>query len=122
MNPVLAILQTIIANAAAERMTPKAAASAAAETVTKLQANPIVQNALNLEPPLRSGVTYGGAGGILVGAAVVYTQLVSATPDAYTLGLGAAGVASGLYTLYRRWADLPPMFARTTAFFSRWFN
>lgn len=121
-NPIFDILESVITAAAAQRMPPKAAGSTAAEAIAKLKDDPKAKNALNLESPLVSGVTYGGSGGVLVGLAIVYVQIKSANPDPEMLAFGAMSAASGLYTLYRRWADLPPMFTRTRAFFSRWFN
>lgn len=86
----------------------------ASAVIDQIHSDPVAMNALGQEPWYRSGVMWGGAGGVFTSLSIVFHQLsVYGTPDfSWDASMGAGGTLfAAAYTLYRRfYPGLKPMF------------
>ncbi|MBN8997738.1 MAG: hypothetical protein J0H94_21220 [Rhizobiales bacterium] len=121
MNPILIQILAETALGVAKKVFPAVAGKLGVDDIptsaisSAVKADPSLVNALNQEHPVQSGVTWGGGAGFLFGVAICWHEIGSGSPNPDTLGMGLGVVIAGLFTLYRRWTNRPPLF-------SKWFK
>lgn len=88
----------------------------ASDVIRRLEANPVVVNEVNAEPPVQSRIVLGSVTAATVSLGVVLTQLTTQPFPQYdwgTLMPALATLAGAAYALYGRLASgLRPLFSR----------